>query len=1131
MGLPMRFDVLSRELNVFGYHFLEASAGTGKTFAIEHLAVRLLIDGDSPFSIEQILVVTFTRAATRELKLRIRRNLSRVRETLLKGESAIDYLTAVLEKGEKAIKAAIERIDAALICFDSAQIYTLHGFCHRVLKEFAFEANVNLEVSDPDEKEHLFLLEQMVRNYLLENVAAPHYSPAQIKAVLKKNQSDSRKMISSLAQLVNSGKEIAPISSHLELLELFLKEVRALPQIDREAFKADLSLLLPQYKQMTDIEIPTQIDLLAEILSSKECGSKQFDALLIKDFFLEKMRDDNKKVRAKFPDPFSLHYPGLVDRLRRSMLGLLEIARDPARIFLRLAKDLQERASDFLEKREKYSPDALLLKVEQALQIPSFAQCVRQKYRAVIVDEFQDTDPIQWNIFQKLFLAKTETPSNAVCLVGDPKQSIYAFRNADVYVYQGAAKAMGDSSKKHLDTNFRSTEPLVNALNFLFSRAKGGWMDLPQSKETLEVIPVKSGAGLPFDAKETPVEFFVAVGKKGRHRNFPTAEMFENKVFPYLAAEIHRLHAEKGTEYHDMVILIKDRFQGQSVIEYLKKCGIPASAERGGLITETIAYHALKGILAAACTPFDMNRVKTALGGPLIAWRDEDLSKEAGDLSLLEAKAKMQLLSQVLFEQGFGPFFQSLLGTSWNSSHVPLLQELFSRGELPLYLDLRKLSELLIEEEIDRGLKGESFLSYLEEIALDAHLDESRLKVASREEKGSVKVMTMHKSKGLEFEVVFTLGLASRRKPSEQLVIKDGGKSMVTLFDASDPASLRALEEQDAEKMRQLYVAVTRAKRRLYIPIMIEEDKRGMELGEASPSELFFSRLIDYPADHADLYRIASSIDEPLAREILESLSPFISYRILQDAPEFTVVKAEANTSELVPPSPLPLPSYHEQILSFSSLAKKDHSLETIKLPQGAPLSPHTMPLGSETGILLHSLFEKIFKRGLHYPLQERSISEVLDGELGHSSLEGWRLVLLPWLIEILTKPLITFSLSDVPKDQLCQEMEFFFQIHQGMMKGFADLVFEFDDKYYLVDWKSNYLGPTDEDYTQEKIADAMRQHQYYLQASIYMEALERYVKLFDTRPFSKIFGGAIYYFIRGKAVFHFMPERLHESI
>jgi exodeoxyribonuclease V beta subunit len=118
-----------------------------------------------------------------------------------------------------------------------------------------------------------------------------------------------------------------------------------------------------------------------------------------------------------------------------------------------------------------------------------------------------------------------------------------------------------------------------------------------------------------------------------------------------------------------------------------------------------------------------------------------------------------------------------------------------------------------------------------------------------------------------------------------------------------------------------------------------------------------------------------------------------------------------------------------------------------------------------------------------------------------------------------------TFSLSDVPGSQLQPELEFFFKAGQGMMKGFADLFFEFEGKYYLLDWKSNYLGPSNSDYTQEKIAEAMLQHQYYMQASIYADALDRYVKLFDKRPFSECFGGAIYYFVRGRAIHHFFPE------
>lgn len=1110
----MLFDVLSRHLDVFEPHFLEASAGTGKTFAIEHLVVRLLIEGDAPFLIEQILVVTFTRAATRELKFRIRRSLIRAKEELELGSPSADYLKAIDEQGEVAVKAAIDRIDAALICFDSAQIYTLHGFCHRILKEFAFEAGIGLEVSDPDERDYISLLEKLIKVHLKEEICFPNYSPFQIKSVLKKNQSDFRKMISSLTNLVASGREIAPLPSYGELLETFENEIRSLPSIEVSRFESDLSFLIPQYKQMTGNEISSQIGLLADILSSKACTPKQFDRLLSKDFFLEKMGEDNKKVRAKMPDASELNYPHLIERLRKALLPILEMAKDPSRIFLRLAKDLQGKSRELLDINEKFSPDALLLRVEQSLKIPRFVECVRQKFRAAIVDEFQDTDPVQWNILQKLFLSSL----NAVCLVGDPKQSIYAFRNADVYVYLDAGEAMGKAARKHLDTNFRSTAPLVDALNLLFASAKGGWMDLPGTNETLNVIPVKSGSNLISD-EESPIEFFIAEDKKGRSKKFPTEEVFQNKIFPFLASEISKLHREKGIPYHSIAILIKDRFQGKAVIEYLKECGIPASAKRGGSIVDTTAFFALKEILAAACFPFDMSHVKAALAGPFIAWQDSQLLSER---LLLEAKAKLQSLSRTLFEKGFGAFFQSFLSTTWGDS--PLLQELFSRRDEQLYLDLRKLSELLIEEEIERGLKGEAFLLFLEDLVARSHQDESRLRVPSQEEKGSVTVMTIHMSKGLEFDAVFALGLASRHKISEQMAIKKEGRSEISLFNPDDPGSVQALRELDAEKMRQLYVALTRAKLKLYIPLVIEEDKKGIEMGEASPSELFFSRLVDSPKDHEDLYQNASAMNLDRAIAILTTLSPLIGFHLLQDMPKMLFVKEKAGC-ELMQQIPLNLISKDEHILSFSSLAKKENSMETIKVFESAPLSPHTMPLGADTGHLLHQIFEKIFKRGLHHPLRENELSQLIEKETRFSPLEKWASVLLPWTVELLTQPLGSFSLSDVPGHQLQQEMEFFFSTHQGMMKGFADLFFEFEGKYYLLDWKSNYLGPSDEDYTREKMAEAMRTNQYYLQASIYAEALQRYVKLFDNRPFAECFGGAIYYFVRGKAVFHFIPE------
>ena len=500
----------------------------------------------------------------------------------------------------------------------------------------------------------------------------------------------------------------------------------------------------------------------------------------------------------------------------------------------------------------------------------------------------------------------------------------------------------------------------------------------------------------------------------------------------------------------------------------------------------------------------------------MIVWTEEQLNKGLEDALLLDAKAKMQSLNQMLFERGFGVFFQGFLSTCMGGQ-TPLLQQLLSRADLSLYLDLRKLAELLIEEEMTHGLKGDAFLTFLDQLSREWQQEESRLKIPSHEEKGSVTVMTTHMSKGLEFDTVFALGVASRFKPSEQMTIKQDNNSLLTIYDPTDPLCLRAIAEQDAEKMRQLYVALTRAKKRLYIAYMLEEKQEALELGEASPIELFMSRIAgkdEGQNQELDLNRLCN---------LLDSFSPLIQYFKLEDAP-IIAAGAALSAPELYPPPPLQIAIPDEKLYSFSSIAKKDMPIAVVKPAADAPLSIHTLPMGSATGHLLHLLFEKIFKRGLHHPIDEDAIFKLIEEQVSFLSLAEWRSILLPWIVELLKQPLLDFALCDLEPRQLQQEMEFFFSVSEGKMKGFADLFFEFKGKYYLLDWKSNYLGPSDADYTFEMIAQVMQQNQYDLQAQIYAEALKRFVKLFDNRPFDECFGGAIYYFVRGKAAYHFHP-------
>lgn len=1106
-----QFDVLSREFSVLGTYFLEASAGTGKTFAIEHFVVRLLILEERALLIEQILVMTFTRAAARELKLRIRRNIMKVAQELRLQNSSMDYVKKIIEQGDKAVQSAIKKLEEALICDDLTQIFTLHGFCFRALKSSALSARITLTPPQPEDLAHLPSLEQLVKRHLRSELKFPHFGHYQMLRLLKRYHFDMGRLIHALVLAIQSGKGVDSPPSFEVLHQQFVERLNSFPSVILSNWISDVERLLPHYKKMGSREVFAESQLIGGILEKKECSLEQFDRLLQAELFLERLTPEHRKVRAKLPPSDSFFYPGLVEKVQHDLLPLLITARDPSQIFLKIVGDLSAIFFSMMEEEELFSPDMLLLKMEQAINLPSFVEQTKGKYRALIVDEFQDTDQIQWKIIEHLFLNTVE----AVCLVGDPKQSIYGFRSADVYTYFEAAKRLGENTHQRLETNFRSTPTLIKALNALFSKGKNSWMLLPSLGKDLVVPPVK---WVERDEElESFVEFFIVEGKKGRSQQFPTQEMEEKKLFPFIASEILRLNSDKKVEYHEIAILIKDRFQGQRIVEHLKKWGIPAHSKRGTSLVDSPAYYAMKEILNAALFPYDLRRLKNALGSTVIGWSEHFLRKERDDPLVIEATKQLHHLHQLLITRGFGSFFQALLRSRFFDEKESVQELLLGSKELTLYFDLRTIAELLIEEETSRGLTSKQLLEHLEKLSRLSYGEKSEITTTFQEERGSVAVMTTHLSKGLEFNTVFVLGPSSRQSLAEEIVVKQGKEQVLKRLDLNDSLCSSALEESDAEKMRQLYVAMTRAKTRLYASIVVDKESPLIPFGEASPMELFLSKF----CSGSDLATVSAALQE---------LFPLVRYQVVEEVhlpPSY--LPPPSIEEKLFAPPQVSLSEEFQEIYSFSSLKKGGRHVELF-LTKSQEKSVHALPFGSETGQILHRVFEKILKKGAHRSNSTKKIAPIVDQEFQGSVIEGWQEVCIPWIFEILNTPIDGFSLSEVSSNSLQQEMEFYFplkHLKNGVMKGFADLLFECHGKYYLLDWKSNVLGASDEDYSLENIAKVMELEEYGLQASIYREALMRYVKLFDNRPFKEVFGGAIYFFLRGKVPYLFFPEPL----
>lgn len=691
--------------------------------------------------------------------------------------------------------------------------------------------------------------------------------------------------------------------------------------------------------------------------------------------------------------------------------------------FHRIAKKAEEK----LRARKVGNQDSLLDTMLTCLSLPTFKHLVQKRFRAVIVDEFQDTNPEQWEIFYELFKESAET----FLVVGDPKQSIYGFRGADLKTFFRAQKHFPEIYA--LSTNYRSLPGLVDALGRLFGGVEG--LFTFQRDGQLQYHPVHAGK------KESGGEIVVAVceGVKGRSTSWPGEAIEEEKLFPYIANEIVSLGQK------EIAILVKDRYQASRLSDFLLSRGILHISTATSSLVETKSFRFLELAFELAHHPRNLNLLRQFLMHPFV---DETVTSNLEDPELQKHISELSRLGRVFKENGKAAFLRELIDRYFHASNED-------------YSDLMQLTQLLIEGGQIEELK-----------TLDPD-EYPMLKRRPLGRKANVTLLTSHVSKGLEFDVVFALGIASR-----------------TTGEEASPL------ESDQEKMRLLYVSFTRAREKLYLLFPQNRDGKVPPLGTASPLELLFARLGKPFLTHEETYKAIPSITLSIPHILIQDKPVLAPLKI-----EESLAKEDKITLTLPPP---------KQYLSFSQL-----------VPTHTPYiftDPDPLPGGPYTGNLFHLLFEKIIEIGLYYPWNDdmqKFVQQELKGtHLESSSSEVWTLIKTAF-----HTPFHGFSLKDVPPSNMLQEAEFFYSIEERKyMLGFADLIFLVDNTYYILDWKLNRLPS----YEKADLEQAMQNNFYYTQAAIYSNALKRYLKHIPDATF----GGTFYFFLRAKekGVLHFVP-------
>jgi exodeoxyribonuclease V beta subunit len=485
-----------------------------------------------------------------------------------------------------------------------------------------------------------------------------------------------------------------------------------------------------------------------------------------------------------------------------------------------------------------------------------------------------------------------------------------------------------------------------------------------------------------------------------------------------------------------------------------------------------------------------------------------------------QAKEYLQRARKEIRHTGWGAFFSHFISSKWNNEGLSIEEDLLSREDTTLYFELRQMMQLIQETAGPALFSIDGFATYFASLSSLSTSDDT-FKIPAETEEDEVVMMTIHASKGLEFDVVFAIGLVCRGGGIDDLVtIRRDKDQHLMRWDDNDPSCVMASLELDAEKMRHLYVALTRAKDRVYVPIAIETDQKNVPLSSASSIELFCQSFGKERFDVLQAYSELSSMTESKVVEHLNRLKflASVTYTLLADEGALAPCNLSGNEKSNLIFTPQRLPYFPtRKILSFSSL-HGDHEIGPIASISD-DLPGDILPLGADTGTCIHDIMETILKEGLHHPLDEEGIYKCIEKKLQDSPLIAYLYTIKNLILESLCAPLITgscsFSLCDVRKEHLFLEMEFSYAMEGGRMKGFIDAVCFFNGAYYILDWKTNYLGMDRQSYSKETVEAAMGQSGYFMQASIYQEALMRYLTLFDKRPFTQIFGGAIYLFMR----------------
>ncbi|WP_434777799.1 exodeoxyribonuclease V subunit beta [Neisseria sp. Ec49-e6-T10] len=1108
-----------------GTNLIEASAGTGKTWSIAALFLRLIVC--EKLTVEQILVVTYTRAATAELKTRLRNRLSEALNYIQATNPPEDaFLVALFKQASYPKKEQILRLQAALNHFDKAAIYTIHGFCQRVLQEYAFHSGSPFDIELVHEEEQT--LHMLNGDFWREHIA--HHC-LWAKLVFKNNITPE--------QLLNG---IKPNLNKPYLMLQIPKSTLSEAQDNLDSFWQ--SFQESQLQHIEHIFWAIKEDCLNGIKYNKNSYTKLFECLhlaiadknasilltylpLLDKLIVKNLQANCKKGKElpleKLTD-FTIFehlctYLAHLEQAEQNELSILKF---------KLYRFLNQKLVEFNQAHKQRRFDDLLLELYQALSLPQnhfLPKTLAQKWPIALIDEFQDTDPIQYAIFSKIFVQAAQ----ALFLVGDPKQAIYKFRGADIFAYLQASQEADNHYT--LDINYRTHQNLLTQISALFAQHSAPFV-LPQIQYTQiaanrhqsDLTPIQSGLSIQWLHSEPENQLLTKEAARTQ-----AAQNCANRIAIQLnlANENKLLYQNQPLQAHNIAVLVSTHNQGKLISQELKKRQIDSVSLSQDSVFNTQEAQAILVLLKSWLNPKNLSTIRLLLSSLLFQYNAEQIFTFNHDDEKTSFFIEKMFLYQELWQnKGILAAYQNFCETFNITGHL-----LSQRNERSL-TNLSQITELIAQEE-KHQFTLHAQTQWLNNQILSAQkgskTEATQLRLENDEH--LVKIITIHSAKGLQYPIVYCPFIWDSKNHFVQELVnlhQDGQNHLISKEQLTEE-TLNLLEKEElSEQLRLLYVALTRAQEQLIITLgavnKVEQTAIAYLMNAPTAFELT-DKTIQFARQHQ-----VTLLKEPVAQTIF---SPTTQADIVYQARHFTGIIKQGpklssfstlstfTKSDVFADQPLPEPI---ELLTKLDTAEPDEPL----LNQ----TPFNLSKGAQTGLCLHAILEQYdFTNSINH---EKLIRQTLQE---YHLDSNWYEVVSTIIQNTVTAQLSpSFSLAQSRATTRLAEMGFTFTINQftpeklkkiikqpefnlpkniiqaanllsfnelnGFCHGFIDLITQDDQgNIYIIDYKSNYLGGTYQCYHSSVLNEAMAEHHYYLQALLYVIATYRYLKKRNISP------------------------------